>query len=715
MGQSRGGGRPTGWLLAAVVVVSAVASLAPGGRPAGQTNAGPVTGTEAVAPTGGTCTGGSQTFPVTETKTGNTLTIGSPGGTSSGPIDPDGKGATTTGPGGTYRIVADTPTHQTITEDFRGCSYQGTITLQQALPLLAETPATNPPAATSPPATPNRSATAVPTTRGTTPASSSGGTSFGWLWGLLLGLGLLMGITGLFFISRLRGNAGNCQELIDACQWARQVAEKRAEELRLDKWASENANRERDAAANTLKQREEELAKREQRLRAAQDQAKQYPPGPGDGQYQAQVQRAAEDVDFWSKQVDSIRESMTMLRESLVRMDDLCKSRAEQARQSQTAWEAAEADMRAKCQLAAACLEEALATSDVGSSGTTATPPGPGQVGVVPPVGPPKATPPSVVPPVVVPHGTTDEVPCHCACSILVRGRNQLLICDCLNDLRWGVKQWEPDPKSSYASIPRTMWNVTLYAAFADGDFFCKRHYDAGLMSECQNGGTIKLTSIDWSVTAQPAGDTVTLHCRGTGVVRCPGHPEREVTCAGELVIQLVKVSCRVSFVIDQDDLFRLSTGHTAVRIQCGEYDTVFGFYPTSDSILAAVTSDLGLVAGKVQEETSRDDEWRDGLGKRLSKYHSEKYRREYYFDVNCRACERLRLSWAQLTAKPGDFQLNKNNCTTAAVEKMAGIVPLPAGLIDDFFSGGTTKSPWHLADLLDKGGVKREDHRPGS
>ena len=434
MGPWRGGGEPTGWLLA-TVVVSAARPLWPRGvAQPGRPTPGRYRAPKLWRRPGGPAPAAPRPSRSPRPRRATSSPSHRPGGRRAARSIPPATARRRPGPGGTYRIVADSPSHQSITEDFRGCSYQGTIILQQALPLLAETPATTNPAATSPPATPNRSATAVPTTGGSAPPSSSGGTSLGWLWGLLLGLGLVTGLTGLFFMARLRGQAGNCQGLIDACEWARQVAEKRAEELRLDKWASENANRERDAAANTLKEHEAERAKREQRLRAAQDQAKQYPPGPGDAQYQTQAQRASEDVDFWSKQVDSINESMTMLRESLVRMDDLCQSRAEQASQSETAWAAADADMRAKCQLAAACLQEALASSGVGASsgagspGTTATPPGPGQVGVGPPVTPPPVTPPSVVPPVVVPHGTTDQAPCNCSCSLSSRGRNQLRI-----------------------------------------------------------------------------------------------------------------------------------------------------------------------------------------------------------------------------------------------------------------------------------------------
>jgi hypothetical protein len=170
-----------------------------------------------------------------------------------------------------------------------------------------------------------------------------------------------------------------------------------------------------------------------------------------------------------------------------------------------------------------------------------------------------------------------------------------------------------------------------------------------------------------------------------------------------------------VSFVIDQDDYFKAATGHTGVRIHCGEYDTVFGFYPKKDSILAGLTSDLGWVDGKIQEETSRDDEYRDGVGKRLSKYHADKYRREYYYDIACKDGERLRRRWKALAAKPPQFGLLHNNCTTTAVEQMSGIVPLSSTSIDEFFQGGSVKSPSHLSDVLDKAKTRREDHRPGT
>jgi len=137
---------------------------------------------------------GTQTFPVTETRADTTLTINPPAGPSTGAINTDGKSADTNGPGGSYHVVADSPTHQRVTEVSQGCTYDGTISLQQALAFTGETPSSLP-----------RTTTKTPRSVST---GGSGGSSLDWLWSLLLGLALLMVITGLVMIGRLRSSRG---------------------------------------------------------------------------------------------------------------------------------------------------------------------------------------------------------------------------------------------------------------------------------------------------------------------------------------------------------------------------------------------------------------------------------------------------------------------------------------------------------------------------
>jgi hypothetical protein len=182
-------------LFAVMVLVSALLTvvLVVAADAADENTVGPVSGTQSVKGTGGSgCPSGEQTFPVTETRSGRTLTVTSPAGTSSGPISADGKTADATGPGGSYHVVAETSTRQAVVEVLGGCRYEGTISLNAPLPLLAGSP--TPVAPPAPQGPRSNSAT----------SSDSGGGSLTWLWVTLLGVGVLATVVGLYMMMRRR-------------------------------------------------------------------------------------------------------------------------------------------------------------------------------------------------------------------------------------------------------------------------------------------------------------------------------------------------------------------------------------------------------------------------------------------------------------------------------------------------------------------------------
>jgi len=163
--------------LAAWVVLSVSAGAAPD-TPA-------VTGTAVATPSGACANGsGSVTFSITATITNNVLSLSDPGGTTSGPILANGT-AQLSGSTESYSVVSQSGDGRmlTMTEMNGGCLYDTVATFPAGFPLLATTPVTPPPVQKPPtPKTP-----AKPVTSG--PAGTGNG--MGWLWGLLVGGGIL--------------------------------------------------------------------------------------------------------------------------------------------------------------------------------------------------------------------------------------------------------------------------------------------------------------------------------------------------------------------------------------------------------------------------------------------------------------------------------------------------------------------------------------------
>ena len=174
------------------------------------------------------------------------------------------------------------------------------------------------------------------------------------------------------------------------------------------------------------------------------------------------------------------------------------------------------------------------------------------------------------------------------------------------------------------------------------------------------------LTSTNTQVTLQ-----ATAHCLQT----CPGKAPQVVDIGpGTLTVSLHEAPCVVSvIVVGRSSTF--DVGHAALRVTCGEFDVIYGYYPKVKGDIRSVAGD----PGEVQIRTSADTA--DGIGTDLSNYYPEVEKRCWVLDdVPCAACDQLRQYWNNLAANPGTYYLLANNCTTQVQDslKSAGIKLLP-------------------------------------
>ena len=295
------------------------------------------------------------------------------------------------------------------------------------------------------------------------------------------------------------------------------------------------------------------------------------------------------------------------------------------------------------------------------------------------------------------PPKASEEPSCECSGSIVIRGRNRLRVCECLN-LNWEVARFSTGPGSGIAQGSVRYNTAILRGLFPDGDLFCARLYSpAQIIGECTGGGSMPnpshLNDVSWEAKKGPGPDELTLRCSARAEVLCPKDGLSWQRFEGEMTIKLEKVECEVSIVINQDSYFERESGHAGVRIRCGEYDAIFGYFPEDPAWMQLASLKGG---SRVLEVTSRDDTQSDSL----TLYYRDIVRREYVFKAACRDCERLRRRWNDLANNPGQFELYYNNCTSVTVELVSGIVQLPDKLAENFFGFGL-KSPAKLNRLL--------------
>lgn len=299
------------------------------------------------------------------------------------------------------------------------------------------------------------------------------------------------------------------------------------------------------------------------------------------------------------------------------------------------------------------------------------------------------------------------KTPCDCSGQLIIGGRDTLRVCGC-TQLSWGLD--ESDPR-----------RPALLGFFPDSDVFCARVYRiAQVRAECVGGGSIPnaddpildRAGIKWDLRRGPGADELTLSCQAKVWVHCPGQEPRQQQFSGELVIKLQKVKSTMSFVVNKDQYYTGEVGHTGVRISCGEYDTIFGFYPHGTGLKADASYVAGMrTPGKVLTYTSRDDRIKDDV----SPYYQTIVRREHALSADCEGWDAVRKSWKRLTKTPGDFDLYKNNCTIKAIKLVhdAG-VKVPNGAAGAVISA-SVPSPALLSELLEKGGLAPTTHAAGT
>jgi hypothetical protein len=212
-----------------------------------------------------------------------------------------------------------------------------------------------------------------------------------------------------------------------------------------------------------------------------------------------------------------------------------------------------------------------------------------------------------------------------------------------------------------------------LEAKLPDGRYLFARLYRANLVVECTGGGSLVPTEYVWTLTSTKTQVTLqaTAHC----LQRCPTKAPQDVDIGpGSFTASLHEAPCVVSvMVVGPSSTF--DVGHAALRVTCGEFDVIYGYYPTEKGDIRSVAGTPGEVLVRSSADTA------DGIGMDMSSYYAEEQKRCWVLDnVPCAACDQLRKYWNNLADNPGTYYLLTNNCTTQVQDslKSAGIKLFP-------------------------------------
>lgn len=271
---------------------------------------------------------------------------------------------------------------------------------------------------------------------------------------------------------------------------------------------------------------------------------------------------------------------------------------------------------------------------------------------------------------------------CTCSGHLVISGKDNLTVCEC-SHLSWRL-----------IVVSRTA--VHLVASAPDGRDAFARQYEAQLITECEGGVDLQPTIYDWSLKA--TGVSVVLNVAATQVGTCGDGSTCVVAEHGTFPIGLRARPCQVAVVI-ADHHGILQVNHAAMRITCGEYDSIFDYGP---SVTVRLLNIAGC-PGVVECHTSATPD--ESLGNDLHGFEPGVDLRVYKLpNVTCAMCDGLRTYWLGLMASPGTYNVATNNCVTHVAEALAAVGYPP--LTD---TGHDPVSPTVLERMLSEQGVQPE------
>ena len=298
--------------------------------------------------------------------------------------------------------------------------------------------------------------------------------------------------------------------------------------------------------------------------------------------------------------------------------------------------------------------------------------------------------------PVVVPQTDTHTEPCDCTCTVEVQGPERLYLCECA-DPSWQLRPVGNQDMGGGQTVESTNAEVldrhrVLEASVPAGskcprnqstNVLFSRDYQAPVTPSCRGGAQVTDVKRQWTLDTSRfiAGrdSQVVINVTAVVTVTCP-KGTHTVQVSGQKVVSVRPDKPRVYVVINKHPTVS-ETGHASVRITCGEFDRIYGYFPKARHGAATLIPGAGEVQVKERDGVRQDYTTVDDFYPAAQKWIFE-------VPVTCAQCTEVQDYWERLRANPGRYQLLVNNCTTQAlgsVEQLIGSVPAfsPHGAVE--------------------------------
>ena len=314
----------------------------------------------------------------------------------------------------------------------------------------------------------------------------------------------------------------------------------------------------------------------------------------------------------------------------------------------------------------------------------------------------------------MVPVDVVRSDPCDCSCTMEVTGPDRLYLCDCADPI-WHLRpiaQQDLGEGQTMDSMDQAVLDksIVLVVKVPDGskcprnrpnNVLFNRLYQAPVTSTCHNGGHVTKVDRQWTIdsSAFRKGQDSPVVIKATAVVTvtCP-NGTHTVTITAERTTSMRPAKPHV-YVILNDPPASMEPPHAGVRIECGEFDRIYGFYPKERAGLTTVVPGGGQVKVLGRDHVLPDFE-------RIDDYYETSRKTIFEVPVTCEQIGDVQDYWERLRANPGRYGLLNNNCAVQALKSVEQLLPpLPANA--SIFDKTPTLSPPGAITLLETLGLK--------
>jgi len=265
---------------------------------------------------------------------------------------------------------------------------------------------------------------------------------------------------------------------------------------------------------------------------------------------------------------------------------------------------------------------------------------------------------------------TPPVVACDCKVTVSIEGPTEMGRC-CMGATTWSTHHVEgvtPDGETAIDDPSQ----VHVDGDDADGHDIIDAIFKGTLSAQCSDGATARVEDATWTwtVTGDDSGFDVSVEVFVP--VQCPNNAEHPgVTVTARHHVAFHSAPCLIGVIIEQVGTFEIS--HVDVQIICGEYNEIFGYFPTGARSFA---NTIGGAPGEVIRTSGARPTRNEGrglttgivdeIGSDYGTSHSGKKIKVYWIEPeDCSVCERVRAYWENLAANPGTYYLLGENCAT--------------------------------------------------